>query len=167
MVEGLKPITLEEMLAGGREPVDLAASVRNKYIEDPTFECIVKNPKEYKNFELTNDNLLYLQTNGNRVLCIPSTIVSGCSLRKIVISEVHTMLAHLGARKTLAYLRNHVWWKGMSSDVHAYCKSCVICCQNKPSNQQPYGLLNPLPVPTHPWEVIEIDFVGPLPETKD
>lgn len=155
------------MLAGGREPIDLIASVQDKYIDDPAFECIIKNPNDYKNFELTKDNLLYLRINGNRVLCIPSIIVSGRSLREIVISEAHTTLAHLGARKTLTYLRNHVWWKGISSDVHAYCETCIVCHQNKSSNQRPYGLLNPLPIPTQPWEAIGIDFIGPLPESKD
>ena len=43
----------------------------------------------------------------------------------------------------------------------------MTCKRSKPSNQKPYGLLNPLPVPTAPWEAIGIDFVGPLPESKD
>ena len=55
----------------------------------------------------------------------------------------------------------------MSSDMHAFCESCIICAQSKPSNHKPYGTLNPLPVSTQPWEVIGIDFVGPFPESKD
>src|SRR6201996_3550259 len=37
---------------------------------------------------------------------------------------------------------------------------------NKPSNQKPMGLLQTLPVATHPWQYIGIDFVGPLPESS-
>ena len=75
------------------------------------------------------------------------------------------MLAHLGANKTIGYLRDHVWWKDMVSDVKAYCETCHTCKTSKPNNQKPYGLLNPLPVPTYPWESIGMDFVGPLPES--
>ena len=37
----------------------------------------------------------------------------------------------------------------------------------KPSNQKPYGLLNPLSIPSNPWESIGMDFVGPLPESSN
>ena len=73
------------------------------------------------------------------------------------------MLAHLGANKTLSYIRDHVWWKDMVSDTKAYCDTCVTCKRSKPSNQKPYRLLNPLSVPSEPWESIGIDFLGPLP----
>ena len=43
----------------------------------------------------------------------------------------------------------------------------MTCKRSKPSNQKPYGLLNPLPVPGMPWESIGVDFVGPLPESKN
>ena len=68
---------------------------------------------------------------------------------------------------TLDYLRDHVWWKDLVSDTKAFCETCATCKRSKPSNQKPYGLLNPLPVPSQPWESIGIDFVGPLPESKN
>lgn len=101
------------------------------------------------------------------VLCIPKGIVNGRSTREIVISEAHSLLAHLGAGKTLDYLRDHVYWKDMVSDTKAYCDSCQNCRRTKPSNQRPYGLLNPLQLARYPWETIGIDFVGPLPESKN
>ena len=52
-------------------------------------------------------------------------------------------------------------------DVHKYCESCTTCKRSKPSNQKPYGLLHPLQVPMKPWESISIDFIGPLPISKD
>ena len=47
------------------------------------------------------------------------------------------------------------------TDVRRYCETCQTCKRSKPNNQRPYGLLNPLTVPSNPWEVIGIDFVGP------
>jgi len=81
--------------------------------------------------------------------------------------EAHSLLAHLGANKTLAYLRDHIWWKNIVSDVETYCQTCMTCKRSKPSNQKPYGVLNPLLVPGIPWESIGVDFVGPLPKSKN
>ena len=55
----------------------------------------------------------------------------------------------------------------MVHDVHVYCDTCKTCCCSKPNNKKPYRLLNSLKVPNTPWEGIGIDFVGPLPESKD
>ena len=38
---------------------------------------------------------------------------------------------------------------------------------SKPINQKPYSLLNPLSVPSYPWESVGVDFVGPLPESSN
>jgi hypothetical protein len=55
----------------------------------------------------------------------------------------------------------------MVTEVKAYCEICEVCARSKPSNQKPFGLLNPLNVPTYPWKSIGIDFIGPLPKSKD
>jgi hypothetical protein len=51
----------------------------------------------------------------------------------------------------------------MASDTKAYCDTHHHGKRSKPSNKKPYGLLNPLSVPSEPWESIGMDFVGPLP----
>lgn len=100
-------------------------------------------------------------------LCVPNIRHKGQSVQEIVILHAHLILAHLGAYKTSSVLRDHVWWKSLSKDVQAYCDTCMTCKRSKLNNQKSYGLLNPLSVPTLLWEAIEIDFVGPLPESKD
>jgi hypothetical protein len=77
------------------------------------------------------------------------------------------MLAHLGASKTLNYLRDHIWWRDMVSDTKAFCETCQTCRWSKPSNQKPYSLLNPLTIPRYSWEFICIDFVGLMPESTN
>ena len=52
-------------------------------------------------------------------------------------------------------------------DTGVYCEMCVTCKRSKPNNQKPYGLLNPLAVPSEPWESIGVDFVGPLPLSRN
>lgn len=55
----------------------------------------------------------------------------------------------------------------MAPNTQAYCETCMTCCKSKLSNQKPFGLLNPPDIPGQPWESIGIDFVGPLPESKN
>lgn len=55
----------------------------------------------------------------------------------------------------------------MNRDVQEFCRTCTICKASKPNNYPPYGLLQTLEVPTRPWEMIGIDFVGPLPESEN
>jgi hypothetical protein len=53
----------------------------------------------------------------------------------------------------------------MKEIVTKYVKGCVMCSTCKPTNRK-MGLYSPLPIPSHPWESISMDFVGGLPMTK-
>lgn len=148
--------------------IDVIQAIREHYAKDPVFRAVQENPKSYRNFEVdVKTKLMFMKQHERRVLCVPNAIVNGRSVREILISEAHSLLAHLGASKTINYLRDQVWWKEMLPDIKTYCDSCRTCRLGKSSNQKPYGLLKTLEVPSHPWESIGIDFVGPLPESKD
>jgi len=112
------------------------------------------------------DGLFYLQKD-KLLLCIPKIIIQNQSAREIIIDEGHSLVAHLGASKTLDYLHDHVWWPDRVSKVKAFCENCSTCKRSKPSNQKPYGLLNPLKIPEQSWESIRVDFIGPLPKSKN
>ena len=163
------PVTYPSLLnviSESQDGVDFLKELKGRYNDDPLFKVIVDNPREHRNFHIENQ-LVYLKDRERKLLCIPNVLIRGRNAREIILSEAHSLLAHLGASKTLYYLRDHLWWKTMVSDTKAFCESCMTCKRSKPSNQKPYGLLNPIPVPTQPWEVIRIDFVGPLPESKN
>lgn len=161
-----EPLTLTNLVSSSTEGIDLLKELKGIYVDDPFFDQIIKKPSEFRNFTVENE-LVYLKEKEHKLLCIPRALINGRSAREIVISEAHSLLAHLGASRTLDYLRNQVWWKDMVSDTKAFCETCMTCKRSKPSNQKPYGLLNPLPVPGHPWESIGVDFVGPLPKSKN
>lgn len=55
----------------------------------------------------------------------------------------------------------------MVQDVKAFCNTCTLCKATKPNNHAPYRQLQTLEVSTHPWETIGMDFIGPLPESKN
>lgn len=159
------PPALTEIISYGDPNSDIHEAILNRYQEDPFFSKILDSPGTFKNFEVSNGRI-YMRNKGKRTLCIPDISLKDRRIRELVISHAHSILAHLGPFKTLLYLRENVWWKSMSNDVQAFCESCPTCQVAKPSNQQPYGLLETLEVPMRPWETIGIDFVGPLPESK-
>ena len=158
--------SLADVILESDAEIDLFKEIKGRYHEDSMYRPIMEKPKEFRNFEIENE-LIYLKDNGRKLLCIPKILVKDRNLREIIISEAHSLLAHLGAHKTLHYLRDHVWWKDIVSDTKSYCETCVTCKLSKPSNHKPYGLLNPLAVPTEPWESIGMDFVGPLPTSSN
>ncbi|QRW02440.1 Pol polyprotein/retrotransposon [Ceratobasidium sp. AG-Ba] len=143
----------------------LPGSLKGRYREDPALSHIASEPSQYRNFEL-RDDVLYLRRDENLVLCVPDVKIGERSVREVVITHAHSILAHLGAKKTLAWLRTQVWWKSMVEDVRDYCESCTTCAANKSSTQRPLGLLQAMPVPSYPWQSIGVDFVGPLPESE-
>ena len=140
--------------------------LKGRYGEDPAFKPILDNPSNFTNFEI-KDDLIFFRSEGTSRLAIPDVKINGQSIREVVIRQGHSILAHLGGHKTVTYLRDQVWWKTMVQDVTDYCKSCSVCATSKSPTEKPRGLLKTLPVPTHPWQYIGIDFVGPLPESSN
>jgi hypothetical protein len=82
-----------------------------------------------------------------------------------LLYEVHDAPTggHMGERKTLHKLQTTCYWEGMRKDIEDYVRGCKVCAAVKPSQRVPAGLLQPLPIPHRPWEVIALDFKGPLP----
>lgn len=90
------------------------------------------------------------------------------AVRQAIISECHDCpsAGHLGVTKTLQRVARRFWWPHMGRSVHHYVTACGSCQLNKPSNQAPLGLLQPLPVPENKFEHITMDFITDLPPTK-
>ena len=53
----------------------------------------------------------------------------------------------------------------MNETISKYIKGCVLCSTRKPRNIK-LGLYTPLPVPSHPWESVLMDFVGGFPMSR-
>jgi transposase InsO family protein len=54
----------------------------------------------------------------------------------------------------------------MERDVKEYVLSCDLCQRHKRDYRQEHGLMQPLPTPEGPWEVVGIDFVTGLPPDR-
>jgi transposase InsO family protein len=81
--------------------------------------------------------------------------------RRVVFSSFHG-LAHLGARATRRLMAARVVWRGMNSDIAAWCKDCQDCQRAKVS-PQPATAVQPIPIPHRRFSHIHLDLVGPLP----
>ena len=55
----------------------------------------------------------------------------------------------------------------MRKDVENYVKGCDVCLTSKAVRHKPYGDLQSLPIPTHRWKNLSIDFVTGLPLSAD
>jgi hypothetical protein len=73
---------------------------------------------------------------------------------------------HFGIKKPLQRISAKFHWPSMIHDVKRYVQSCDVCNRTKPKNHRHFGLLNSREIPAHPFEVIYVDLIGPLPAEK-
>src|SRR5882672_10211816 len=137
------------------------------YTNDKLYSKILKasqinNNKEgnYPQYQI-RDGLIYFEDwNGNFRLCVPD------SLCLTVMSKVHNVLtesAHGGHAKTYNRIASTYYWPKMSRDIKRYVSTCDICQKAKPQRYAPIGLLQPIPIPSQPFEVVSMDFIPELP----
>ena len=54
----------------------------------------------------------------------------------------------------------------MGANIELFCSLCALCQTTKDSMQQPVRLLHSLPIPNRSWQLVGLDFMGPLPKSK-
>ncbi|CAI7873722.1 unnamed protein product [Closterium sp. NIES-53] len=86
----------------------------------------------------------------------------------ILLEEFHDVpyAGHFGSNKTLAGIAKYYYWPRMAADLQQFVTSCDTCQRMKSSKQKKTGLLQPLPVPEQPWQVVSLDFITGLPSTS-
>ncbi|GJP64571.1 hypothetical protein CLOP_g21549 [Closterium sp. NIES-67] len=82
----------------------------------------------------------------------------------LLLEGYHDVLyaGHFGSNKTLTGIAKHYYWPHMAADVQQFVTSCATCQRMKSSKQKKTGLLQPLPVPEQPWQVVSLDFITGL-----
>lgn len=74
------------------------------------------------------------------------------------------MAGHPGRFKTEELVTRTYWWPSICRNITRYVTGCETCQRVKYRRESPHAPLQPNEVPSRPWEVISLDFVGPLPE---
>ena len=117
-------------------------------------------------FFFLEDGLLcrhYEPTSTKRRPFAQSQVVVPLSLRKQLLQEYHDspLSGHMAYRRTCLRLRDKFFWPTLLADVKQYCFECEPCALGR----RVHGVkafLNPLDLTTKPFEVIGMDFLGPI-----
>lgn len=141
------------------------------YEEDDYFVKVLQSLRTEENWEnprfpqyfLGDEGLIFFEDDlGRTRLCIPS------SLKIDIIKSAHDEIAeggHGGYHRTYNQIAGGYYWPRMSRDILKYVRTCDICQKVKPRRHAPYGLLQPIPIPSQPFEVISMDFIMELPQS--
>ena len=70
-------------------------------------------------------------------------------------------IAHPGTRATRQLISSRVVWRGMASELAAWCRSCQQC-QRAKVTKQPAAVIQPIPIPQRRFSHVHVDLVGPL-----
>ena len=70
---------------------------------------------------------------------------------------------HSGISATYNRVKSLFAWPKLKQSVQQFVQQCQICQQAKVEHTKLPGLLQPLPVPAHAWEMVSMDFVEGLP----
>ncbi|MCO5555626.1 hypothetical protein L7F22_009171 [Adiantum nelumboides] len=63
-------------------------------------------------------------------------------------------------------VEGYFYWPRLKKDVEEFVRSCMACQKVKFDKHKAQGLLQPLPIPTRPWESIAMDFIFDLLRTQ-
>ena len=145
----------------------VSSNIQEQIKEHLDQDMLAKNLKQLieegktRRFWIEGD-LIY--TKGHR-LYVPK---SG-NLRRALMRECHDTLwaGHPGWHRMMSLLKQGYYWPDMKEDVMNYTRTCLTCQQDKIERQRPAGLLEPLPVPSRPWESVSMDFISSLPKVGE
>lgn len=109
------------------------------------------------NFRISRDKLYFIQNNEERI------VIREDEVERILFGEHSDILAgHFNVESTYQRIRSKYYWPRMYKIVEQYVKSCDFCQRRgKPKRTE---ALHPIPV-GEPFDLVGIDFVGPLDET--
>ena len=84
-----------------------------------------------------------------------------------LLEEAHSgwFAGHLAERKVLDRLKGYVRWPGIRSDVHKFCRSCLVCSSQKGTHKACQPPLQPIPV-GGPFHRVGVDVLQ-LPLTTN
>jgi hypothetical protein len=138
-------------------------SVQASYVDDPQAQQLLQqlavDPSSIQHYTLRQGILRYQ----GRIWVGRDT-----TLQNQIVSAFHDSPqgGHSGFPVTYRRLSSLFKWPRLKSMVREFVRSCYTCQQAKPEHIHPPGLLQPLPIPSAPWEVASMDFIGGLPPSK-
>jgi hypothetical protein len=132
--------------------------IREEQVKDEVCEQY----KQYENFWLDEDNVLYRQGPEEQ-----PRVVIPASLVPTVLASYHDLpfTAHQGVGRTVEFIKKKCWWDTLACDVGEYIKRCEACAKRKTGHKVTAPLGDQLEAKEF-LDVVSLDVVGPLPITE-
>lgn len=151
---------------------DVVARFNEGYKKDKDFSLLLNRTAsekylegKFRAYRVSDNGLLYFEDADRRVrLCVPATERSG--ILREAHDEAHET-AHAGWERTLASLRERFYWPSLRKDVIDYVYTCDPCQKTKHDRGAKSGFLQPLEIPTRPFDTISLDFITGLPRERN
>jgi len=108
----------------------------------------------------------HVSTMNGIVLKLNKTFIPNNRVLRTKLLEIYhdsPLSGHLGYKKTKERIIRNCYWEHLEKDINNWLKSCTTCQKSKTSTKKPLGLIKSIEVPSKNWEVIHMDFIGPLP----
>ena len=86
------------------------------------------------------------------------------AFRRRVFELLHN-LSHPGVKATVRLVTNRYLWPGMKDDVRTWAQSCRACQRCK-VHRHTVAPLSPFSTPDARFDMVHIDIVGPLPQSR-
>lgn len=153
---------------------DFKNRLRNAYESEPHWQRILAMLKGAASDDLdalnstnhlrginfvTREDLLYFVdpiTQAEK-LCIPS------SMQQEVFEMAHDRHLHQGYHRAYERIQSSMFIRKLAKNLRKYIRYCPACLENRTERHQPYGSLEPIQPPGHPFYTITIDLVTGLP----
>ena len=119
---------------------------------------IIKNIDNHTNYIIIDDLLMYRSNP-------PVPYVPKGDIRTRIMKIYHDSPsngAHFGRDKTLYKIKQRYFWPSMTKDVTNHLKTCLPCAKFNPRRRKPPDALQPLSPPDGVWQLISMDFHGPI-----
>lgn len=123
----------------------------------------IREGVEVPGYSMQKGLLCRRTTGDNREkICLPKQLVSP------VFKYFHESVCggHLGVHKTIMKIKEHLTWPSLYRDVRKLVQGCHECKRSKPNQNARRGELQSSRE-DHPLDKVFIDYLGPLPRTKE
>ncbi|CAF1483246.1 unnamed protein product [Rotaria sordida] len=132
--------------------------------QDEEINNIIHNITNHKEYFVKNNMLM-------KKAFPPVPVIPKGRIRSDIIKIYHDIPAngaHFGRDRTIHKIQQRYYWPHMISDIQNYIKSCLPCLKHNPLRQRPLGALKPIKPPEGVWQLLTMDFHGPItPTTKN
>ena len=129
---------------------------------DRTVTEITTNIDNHKDYIIIDDLLMYRSNP-------PVPYVPERNIRSNIMKIYHDSPAngaHFGRDKTLHKIKQRYFWPTMTKDITNHVKTCLPCAKFNPRRRKPPRALQPLQPSNGVWQLLSMDFHGPLTPTS-